>query len=1731
MNTKAFSVLLNRIKAFVFFTGIAIVISACTQGSSTVTTQQPDGGGIVVPKALHGLSADNALTAYIRVDEGERQQMVIDDGNAFISLTGISQGSHTFTVKFEYISSSAPGNPIILASASKMIDVKPGDNPLSFLEADYETDSFDEDGDGVSNLDEILNGSNPFASITISAISGNTAEDGTTALFTVVLTSAPTDDVSIAISSSDASEGSVDQDNITFSADNWSTPQTITVTGIDDDLVDGDSDYTIVISAATSQDTDYNALDPADINLVNTDDDTAGFMVSALSGNTTETGVSVTFTLALTSMPSADVSIDASSSDTSEGMIDTPTITFTSNNWSTPQTITVTGINDDLVDGNQSYVIQFTAATSADSLYDGQNLVDVQVVNVDDDSAAFNISPINGDTSEDGTTATFSAQLTTQPTANVTIDVTSSDTSEGTVSHASIVFHSDNWNTTQIITVTGVDDAVDDGDQSYAINLAAATSMDADYAGLIPGNITVTNVDDDNAGFMISLISGDTAESGTTASFTIALSSAPTASVTLAISSSDVNENTVSPSSITFDSSNWNVAQTITVTGVDDAVDDGNQTSSILLAAATSTDPGYNGRKPADVMVINTDDDGQPTVTLSIDNASLAEAGGVATLTATLTGASAQNIVVSLGYSGTSTHGNDYSASNSISIPAGETTGTAPINVIQDSLDEDNESIVVDINSVTNGIESGTQQVNASIIDDDQQPSVTLSINTASPLAEAAGTANLTATLSEVSGRPVTVNLTYTGTATAGTDYSKSDAIIIPAGNTFAQITLTAIDDALDEINETIVVDISTVSNGVEITTEQVTASITDDDIPLVTFTTADQSVTESEGTVTLTASADQAPASDISVTFAVTGTAAVGIDHDLVNGEIIIPTGQITGTTSFSVQNDNVVEANETIIVTLNNPVNAILGAAIIHTVTITDNDSPGFIVSPISGNTTEEGSTATFNVALLSLPTADVTIGVSSSDETEGMVDKTSITFSTSNWNMAQTITVTGLDDGNVDGDQNYAIILAAATSSDSNYNDLKPNDVTLTNIDRNLPPSASSVSIIDDNAESTVMGDSLTGSYTFADANGDVEGTSTYRWLRNNAAIGGAQALTYTLVAADSGQIITFEVTPVAATGISTGTAVTSDGITVDLNAAVLSLDFGIKQLQFGWPAVQNATYYRLMENPDGVSGFVQRGANITTTSSTLDIAVHRQDWGNARYLLQACNSNFCSSSSEVSTLGGVLSAIGYIKASNAGETDEFGTSVALSSDGNTLAVGAYQESSNATGISTDGTGEEDNSANWAGAAYVFSRSGNGWVQQAYVKASNAGETDEFGTSVALSSDGNTLVVGAPRESSNATGISTDGIGEEDNSATNAGAVYVFGRNGDSWSQQAYIKASNAERSDWFGGSVALSSDGNTLVVGAHRERSNATGISTDGTGEADNSAVVAGAVYVFGRSGGSWIQQAYVKASNAEGGDWFGTSVALSGDSNTLAVGAWGESSNGTGEADNSAVNAGAVYVFSRSSGSWVQQAYVKASNAEADDEFGGSVALSSDGNTLVVGASDEDSSAIGINIDGSGEADNSASKAGAVYVFGRNGGDWSQQAYAKASNAEAGDRFGTSVALSGDGNTLVVGAWAERSNATGVSTDGTGEEDNSAFLAGAVYVFGRSSSSWLQQTYVKASNAGVRDWLGISVSVNSDGNIMAAGAASEDSNAIGITHGADAVGANNSAPSAGAVYLY
>lgn len=278
--------------------------------------------------------------------------------------------------------------------------------------------------------------------------------------------------------------------------------------------------------------------------------------------------------------------------------------------------------------------------------------------------------------------------------------------------------------------------------------------------------------------------------------------------------------------------------------------------------------------------------------------------------------------------------------------------------------------------------------------------------------------------------------------------------------------------------------------------------------------------------------------------------------------------------------------------------------------------------------------------------------------------------------------------------------------------------------------------------------------------------------------------------------------------------------------------------IKTFGFSWAAVSGATEYRLLENPDGGSGFT-RIATATGTATTLDQTVFLPARVNARYSLQACNSGGCTDSNTIIVSGTLGQAVGYAKASNTGAGDLFGWSVALSRDGTTLAVGAPLESSSATGINGN---QNDEGADLAGAVYVFARGGTSWSQQAYVKASNTGSGDTFGISVALADDGNTLAVGARAEDSNATGI---GGNQGDDSASNAGAAYVFARSGSACSQQAYLKASNTGAGDQLGWSSALSANGNVLAVAAIREASAATGIGSD---QADDGAATSGAAYV-------------------------------------------------------------------------------------------------------------------------------------------------------------------------------------------------------------------------------------------------------------------------------------------
>jgi trimeric autotransporter adhesin len=454
---------------------------------------------------------------------------------------------------------------------------------------------------------------------------------------------------------------------------------------------------------------------------------------------------------------------------------------------------------------------------------------------------------------------------------------------------------------------------------------------------------------------------------------------------------------------------------------------------------------------------------------------------------------------------------------------------------------------------------------------------------------------------------------------------------------------------------------------------------------------------------------------------------------------------------------------------------------------------------------------------------------------------------------------------------------------------------------------------------------------------------------------------------------------------------------------------------------------------------------------------------------------------------------MPSISYVKQQAPGAGDNYGSAVSLSDDGLTLVVGSSLEDSDSSNLTNNNIPD-------SGCATVHTRTSltsTSWTSLR-LKASNAGASDGFGRAVAISADGATIAVGAPAEDSNAQGV---GGNQANNTATDSGAVYVYRRSGASWVLEGYLKSSNSEAGDLFGTSVALSQDGSVLVVGATGEDSNATGVNGN---QSSNTMSSSGAAYVFRRTGSTWAQSAYFKASNPGSSDGYGRAVSISGDASTIVVGAHFEDGSSTGVngvQNDGSFNAGAAYVYAASGASWTQSAYLKPSAIGYTSYFGASVDVSTNGATIVVGAP-------GMN----------ASR-GSIYPFRKVGASWVADPVLTAFNASPLDQFGGSVAVTGNGANLMAGSPFEDSNLTGA---GGGVDNEGADGSGALYTYSLVSGAWARGWYLKATNTGSGDALGTAVAAGFD-RVYAAGAPTEDS--------ANTTPSNNAADGAGAVFTY
>lgn len=907
------------------------------------------------------------------------------------------------------------------------------------------------------------NEDNDTAGVTVSEASSDTSEAGAQAIFSVVLNSKPTADVTFNFDSSNPGEGTVGAKSLTFTQDNWSSTQSVTVTGVDDEVADGKQAYSILFSPTQSSDATYAALTPSTVALFNDDNDTAAIIVSNIDIDTGEDGTQAHFSVTLNSRPTSNVTLTFDSNNPGEGTVANKQLVLTPANWDAPQIVTVTGVNDDAADGNQLYAVVFAPSLSADLSYQGIKPADLPVTNRDNDSAGITVSPISGNTSEGGAQATFKVVLNTQPSANVTVHFASSNTGEGTLSSGLLTFTSLNWKSLQTVTVTGVNDDVADGNQPYAITFSSTTSTDADYAALTPANVSVINTDNDSAGITVSAIDNDTTEGGGQASFTVVLNSKPKGDVKVSFDSNKTTEGTVAPKSLTFTAVNWKSAQSATVTGVNDDVADGNQLYSIIFTPTVSTDAAYAAILPGTVAVRNLDDD-SPGISVSALNAHTTEGGGQASFTVVLDSQPKAAVTVSFDSNNTA---EGTTAVNALTFTTAnwKSAQTVDVTGVNDDVADGDQSyaIVFSATTSTDAAYAAITPGNVSALNDDDD-SATITVSAVDgKTAEWGLEAGFTVVLDSMPTGDVVVHFD-SNDATEGLVALKALTFTTSNWSSPQTAKVTGVNDDEADGDQTYAV-VFTATTGADakynaVTPGDVTVENIDDDQAGFSIGAISGHTSESGAQATFSVALTSKPTGGASVTLNYHSTNI--LEGTLVASALTFGQGDwnVPQNVVVTGANDAVADGPQNYAIAFDATTSGDVAYAAILPANVgvtndDDNDLAGITVGPISGDTGEDGTSATFTVALNSQPTSDVSVNFDSNDITEGTVGPQTLTFTSVNWATAQTAIVSGVDDAILDGDQTYAIVFSATSSSDPAYAAITPANIVVKNLDNEVAP----------------------------------------------------------------------------------------------------------------------------------------------------------------------------------------------------------------------------------------------------------------------------------------------------------------------------------------------------------------------------------------------------------------------------------------------------------------------------------------------------------------------------------------------------------------------------------------------------------------------------------------------------------------------------------------------------
>ncbi|PIQ78900.1 hypothetical protein COV81_03885 [Candidatus Peregrinibacteria bacterium CG11_big_fil_rev_8_21_14_0_20_41_10] len=817
---------------------------------------------------------------------------------------------------------------------------------------------------------------------------------------------------------------------------------------------------------------------------------TPGITVTEVGGastDVTEGSTTDTFTVVLDTQPANSVTVALTAAG-SEVSFSANSLTFTTGDWDSAQTVTVTAVNDDIDEDAETDTISYTV-TSDDADYSGFDLSGSNITaNItDNDTAGVTVAESASSTNvtevTPATTDTYTVVLTSQPTANTTISL-SYDTVQLNIAEASdtpdddtLLFTAANWNTPQTITVNALDDSIDDPATATITHALSASNTDPKYdsdsAIFSINSVTVNITDNDTAGITVTEVGGastDVTEGSTTDTFTVVLDTQPTASVTVALAAAG-SEVSFSANSLTFTTGNWNSAQTVTVTAVNDDIDENAETDTISYTV-TSVDANYSGfdLSGSNITANITDNDTAGVTVTESAGSTAATEGSTDTYDVVLTTQPTANVNIVI------TTTADFSTDkvdDTLTFTSGDwsTPQTVTLTATDDSIDETSpEAVTVSHTaSSTDGKYSGINiaDVSFAITDNDTAGITVAEVGGASTdVTEGSTTDTFTVVLDTQPTASVTVAL-----AAAGSEVSFSaNSLTFTTGNwnSAQTVTVTAVNDDIDEDAETDTISYTVTSadanySGFDLSGSNITANITDNDTASITVTESAGSTAVTEGAVegdTFTVVLGTQPTADVTVNV----SAAAGLTID--DSSLLFTSANWNSTQTITVTGtDNDIDGDDTSsadisfsISTVESKYNALAHPSNV-TVTITDDDTAGVTVTEAGGSTTAtEGGTDTYAVVLSSEPTDDVTLTIEgdANFDARATLDPTTLTFTGVNWDTAQTVTITATDNAAVDGSATGTISHAAA-SDDAKYNAILVSDVTATIEDNDVASSS--------------------------------------------------------------------------------------------------------------------------------------------------------------------------------------------------------------------------------------------------------------------------------------------------------------------------------------------------------------------------------------------------------------------------------------------------------------------------------------------------------------------------------------------------------------------------------------------------------------------------------------------------------------------------------------------------